>query len=89
MVRGIILFFLASVLTACASTQRSTPENRLGLPSNLIYTEERPEGSVLASFTSALGLPCQRISSSAGKVIACQSTDGWLVVQDLTDSSLQ
>jgi len=75
------------VLSACASSPRAAPDAVLTLPQGTPYTDVLPDGPVLATFTSALGLPCQRIDGADGDVVACEGPGGWLVVDDHTPSS--
>lgn len=87
MVRVLNILMALFVLSACASSPRAAPDASLALPRDTQYTDVLPDGPVLATFTSALGLPCQRIDGADGDVIACEGPGGWLVVDDHTPSS--
>ncbi|MEO1043425.1 MAG: hypothetical protein AAFX52_14175 [Pseudomonadota bacterium] len=58
------------------------PGHALTLPSDGNVQAERPEGTVTDTFTSALGLSCQKIVTGQGNVVACEKPSGWLVVED-------
>lgn len=82
MTRFLVAFAMLVLISACASTPKRLSGHTLTLPADTTVMAERPDGTVLDAFTSALGLPCQRIAADQGNVVACQQQSGWLVVDD-------
>ena len=85
--RFIVILTAASSLAACATSSQGLSSHSLTVPADVTNEAVRPQGELLGTFTSALGLTCLRIAATDGDVVACEGRSGWLVVDDYTQES--